>query len=283
MNIGVIGSEGVVGSAVSDGLERIGHNIFRHDIKLSTTIYDLMEFQPEICFICVPTPQLDDGSCDVSIVEEVVKSLAERQYNGIIAIKSTVEPGTTVRLHDRYRWHYDEHIYYYKRLKIAFVPEFLRERSAFHDFTEGHDLCIIGTLYEPQADYIFSKLQLAHGKYPEKFIHLSATEAEISKYYSNVFNALRVIFANAFYELCQKLGANYTEMKNAVVSRNTITDMYLDVNENLRGYAGVCLSKDCPAIANLAKRLGLDAKIFQTIVEDNELYRPTVPEGMRKK
>ena len=74
MNIGVVGL-GVVGSACKFGFEKNGHNVKVHDIKLETTIKDVLD--TEITFICVPTPEASDGSCDTSIVEGVVKEIMD--------------------------------------------------------------------------------------------------------------------------------------------------------------------------------------------------------------
>lgn len=264
MKIGVVG-HGVVGSAVASGMERLGHDVKVHDIKYNTSI-DIVKGS-EIVFICVPTPQKEDGECDTSIVEKTIESLFSYSvYYGIIAIKSTVPPGFTDKM--RHRFGSD---------RIVFVPEFLREKSAFYDFTEGHDICIVGSYNKEAADLIFK----AHGHYPKSFASLTPTEAELAKYFSNVFNALRVTFANGFYDVAKALGADYSKIKNALVKRPTIQDIYLDCNENWRGFAGVCLPKDTAAFAKLVEDLGVKARIFKTIVEDNKLYKPTVPDGMR--
>ena len=99
MNIGVVGV-GVVGGACKFGFELLGHNVSVHDIVLDTTIDDVLD--TEAVFICVPSPRADDGSCDVSIVEQVITDLKERDYKGILAIKSTVVPGTTESLAEKY-------------------------------------------------------------------------------------------------------------------------------------------------------------------------------------
>lgn len=276
MRIGIVGV-GVVGGAVKDGLERLGHEVFVHDKKLDTSIVDVLK--TDVCFICVPTPEKEDGSCDTRIVEGIVLLLSSHHYRGVVAIKSTVTPGTTERITKRViQASFDEqNDGEFIPLNICFVPEFLREKSAFYDFTEGHDVCVIGT----DCDNTFKKIKEAHGDYPQKFIKLSPTEAELCKYFSNVYNALRVTFANGFYDVCKKLGANYTAVKNAMANRPTLLDMYLDCNENFRGFAGVCLPKDTAAFSKLAESLGVEAQIFSTIVSDNKLYKPTVFEGMR--
>jgi UDPglucose 6-dehydrogenase len=272
MIIGVIG-HGVVGGAVAAGMRRLGHDVRIHDLKLGTDIDVVSE--SEIVFICVPTPQKADGSCHTGIVEDVVGQLIDGiGFKGIIAIKSTVTPGTTEKLAEKYGGKFPGR-------NIAFVPEFLREKSAFYDFTEGHDLLIVGTTNYGWSEETADKIIAAHGHYPTTVAKMSSTEAELAKYYSNVFNALRITFANGFFDVCNKLNANYTRIKNAMVQRPTIENFYLDVNDNFRGFAGVCLPKDTAAFAQLAFSLGVQASIFKSIVEDNKLYKPTVPQGMR--
>jgi UDPglucose 6-dehydrogenase len=263
MKIGVVGI-GVVGGAIKYGFEKLGHQVSFHDVAYDTKIEDVLD--TEICFVCVPTPSTDGGRCDTSIVEEVIRQLNDKHYNGIVAIKSTVEPGTTERLNE----------YFY--LSICFVPEFLRERCAVTDFMENHDVCIIGTKY----DEVYEKVKEAHGKYPRKFVKLTPTEAEFCKYFNNVYHAMLIIFANSFYELCKSFEVDYTKVKDAMVNRNHITDIYLDCNDNCRGFGGMCLPKDTKAIAYLCKRNGLDIDFFQTILNENDKYKITVYEGMRK-
>lgn len=263
MKIGIIGL-GVIGNACKYGFEKLGHEIKVHDIKYNTSLDDVLG--TEIVFICVPTPSLEDGSCDVSIVRKVVKELHENKFDGIIAIKSTVTPTTTSTLIDE------------TGLKLCFVPEFLRERCAISDFTENHDILAVGT----DDEKVFELIRKCHGNYPKSFVMLKPTEAELLKYYSNVFNAMKITFANEMYEICKKLNINYTLIKDSFIKRGTTKDVYLDVNENFRGYAGVCLPKDTKALDIFTKSLGLDLKLFETIENENNKFKKTVFDGMRK-
>jgi len=265
MNIGIAGL-GIIGSACKYGFEKLGHKVRFHDPKFSESKFEDL-LNAEIIYICVPTPSNEDGSCNVSIVQGVVDSLMKTNYQGVIAIKSTVEPGTTQALIEQY--HND---------KICFVPEFLRERCAFTDFTENHEVLAVGT----SSDEVYDKVVKSHGKYPNQYAKLSSTEAELLKYYSNIFNALRIIFANEMYEICKVLGADYTKVKDTFVMRGTAKDIYMDVNESFRGYGGVCLPKDTKAIDALVKKFGLDLKLFETIDKENDKFTTTVFEGMRK-
>lgn len=265
MQIGIIGL-GVVGEAVKNGLELIGHTVRPYDIKHAHTSLEHI-LATELTFICVPTPGAEDGACDTSVVEQVLRDLDARGYRGLITIKSTVVPGTTDRFQKQF-----------PTLRLAFCPEFLRERSAVMDFVERHDVCIIGA--SSQED--FEIIQRAHGRLPKNVFHMKPVEAEFAKYFSNVYNALRIIFANSFYEACQATGADYAAVKHALVHRENITDHYLDCNDNFRGFGGVCLPKDTRAFAAFVKSKGLDLKLFEAIVEENAKFKRTVPNGMRE-
>ena len=259
MKIGIIGL-GMVGKAIAHGFTRIGHDVISYDIKLpDTALADVL--LAELVFVCVPTPAKADGACDVSIVEKVVGELAEANYKGLVAIKSTVIPGTSQRLQEKH-----------PTLRIAFCPEFLREKAAYTDFVENHDLCVIGV----QGEDDYELIKVAHGSLPQNFANLSLTEAELCKYFSNVFNAMKIIFANEFYDMSEKLGVNYQKIKEAMVKRKTIEDVYLDVNKNFRGFGGNCLPKDTAAFAALANQLGLTNTIFGHIVEVNKKFKTTV-------
>jgi UDPglucose 6-dehydrogenase len=261
MKIGIIG-DGVVGGACGYGFRLLGHKVFVHDVKYNTNIDVVLKTQ--IVYVCVPTPQKEDGSCDVSIVVEVLQLLKEREYDGIVAIKSTVLPGTTEILKQQ------------TNLRICFVPEFLRERCAIADFTENHDVCIIGT--DSKDDY--EKIKECHGNFPQKFIHLDPTEAEFCKYFNNVYNAMLIVFANSFFEACKLKGADYTKVKNAVVERKHIHSHYLECNDNFRGFGGMCLPKDVAAMSHIMKDTPVN--FFSSLIEENNNYRVTVFDGMRK-
>jgi UDPglucose 6-dehydrogenase len=261
MKIGVIGV-GVVGGACKFGFELLGHDVLVHDIALQTKIEDVLE--TEIAFICVPTPMGEDGSCDTTIVEEVVRTLSQLNYNGIVAIKSTVVPGTTEKLRTE------------TGLNVCFVPEFLRERCAVTDFTENHDICIIGCNDNETYDII----KQCHGNLPEEFTKLTPTEAEFCKYFNNVYNAMLIIFANSFYEACKRVNVNYTNVKNAVIKRKHIHGNYLECNDNFRGFGGMCLPKDVSAMAGMMKDTDID--FFKNLLEENNKYKVTVFKGMRK-
>lgn len=263
MNIGIVGL-GIIGSALKYSFEKLGHTVKVHDLLLNTKLEELIDC--EIIYICVPTPSLCNGECNVSIVQSVVENLIDLNYQNQIAIKSTVEPGFTQSMIEKHC-----------NNNICFVPEFLRERCAISDFMENHDLLAIGSSDKKTIEVVKN----SHGKYPKNVIEMKPTEAELLKYYSNTLNALRIVFANEFYEICNVMNSDYNTIKEAYLMRNT-KDMYLDVNENFRGYAGVCLPKDTKAMAALCEKLNLDLKLFEVIDKENSKFKKTVFENMRE-
>lgn len=262
MIIGIIG-DGIVGSAVKFGFQKIGHRVITHDIKYNTDPKILID--AEIVYLCVPTPSKSNGDCDTSIVESCIKTLLSLGYRNPIVIKSTVPPGTTEYLANKYS------------ANISFVPEFLRERCAIYDFVEKHEILAIGS----KDGLSIRLIKESHGTLPKNIEIMSSTDAELLKYYSNVFNALRVIFANEMYEVSKFVGANYPAVKNAFLKHSKIPDIYLDVNENFRGYAGTCLPKDVKALAYLCEKNNLNLSLFLTIDKENDKFIKTVFEGMR--
>jgi len=252
VKIGIIG-HGMVGEVVNYGMRRIGHDTVVVDKKIAGTALKQV-LCTDLSFVCVPTPGKPDGSCDTSIVEEVVHELVRLQYCGEIVIKSTVTPGTTQRLRRE------------TLFRVSFCPEFLKEKSRFVDFVENHDVCIIGS---DHASY--ERIKDAHGSLPKQFVWMSPTEAEMAKYFSNCFNALRIVFANQFYDVCEAAGVDYASVKNAVVKRSNIGDHYLECSKNFRAFGGNCLPKDLQAFAKYAAQLELReaAAFFATILSLN--------------
>lgn len=253
MKIGIIG-RGTVGSAVYEGLEYLGHTMSFFDPKYEgSTLSDVLD--TEVVFISVPTDQVANGDCDVSIVDNVVNELAVNNYKGLVSIKSTVIPGTTDRLQRQY-----------PTLRMSMVPEFLRAKHALSDFVDNHDLLVVGTYNREDADILVE----LHGSFPAHTARVTPTEAEVIKYFNNVHHAMSVTFANIAYDVCGKLGANYINVYKAITKRECFNPAYLMANKNMRGYGGHCLPKDTSAWNNLIKNLGLPYNMIQSVIDDNE-------------
>jgi UDPglucose 6-dehydrogenase len=252
MKIGIVGV-GVVGETLEYGFKRLGHEVAVHDTRWPASNIEAV-LDSRIVFVCVPTPSLLGGGCDISIVEDVVRRLAVLAYQGLVAIKSTVVPGTTDMLLQSYG------------VRIAFCPEFLREKATYTDFYENHEVLITGTI-----SYLDSELLAeAHGHLPKAVVDMAPIEAELAKYFCNALNATRIIFANQFFEICEKLDADYTLIKNTVAKRASVGQHYLDCNHNFRGFGGACLPKDLAALAALVREQKMPAPLFEWLLEQNE-------------
>tara|TARA_E500000318_G_scaffold112057_1_gene133761 strand:+ start:16223 stop:17002 length:780 start_codon:yes stop_codon:yes gene_type:complete len=253
MKIGIIG-KGVVGTAIKKGFEYIDHTVKYHDIKHDTVIEDVLD--TEIIYICVGTPSTKDGSCDISAVLEVTEQLHRLKYKGVVAIKSTVKPGTTDKLKAKY-----------KDLELCFVPEFLRERCAYDDFVHNNSILIVGT----DKREVFELVEKSHGELPTHKLQSKVIEAELMKYFSNTYKAMRIIFANSFYKLAEHYNANYNVIKDAFLFHAVEEGHYLRVNKDFGlGYGGMCLPKDTKAMKNLVEEENLNLKIFEFLELENE-------------
>lgn len=256
MKISIIGL-GAVGKTVQTAFSAAQHDIYCFDKNQSD--YQSFEniLQSDCVFVCVPT-DLVDGRCDLTHVEEQIKRLSDFFYTGEIIIKSTVIPGTT-----------EKFINEFQDLKITFVPEFLRQDHALEDFTNSKIPVLIGT-HDPNSFLFVSKL---HQQFHQRSVHITPTEAELVKYFSNVFNSTRIVFANIFFEICSKIGVNYQNVLEAAINLPNIqNDHYLKCNKDMRGYAGKCLPKDIAAFSSFTKDLEITANLFDSVIKDNQRY-----------
>ena len=264
MKIGVIG-RGFVGGAITNGFENQGHEVLVHDTKLNTKIEDVLNAR--LLYICVPTPSSEDGSCNTDIVESVLEQLSELNYAGYVCVKSTIVPGTTERFRELF-----------SNLKISFVPEFLREKTAVEDFLYNNNVLVICSDYDEAIELV----KESHGILPTHTITMTPTEAELTKYFSNTYKAMRVTFANAFYNLCNAMGSDYDKVRDAFLFHGVGDGHYLRVNKEFGGFGGTCLPKDSKALAKLVDDLGLPMEVFKVIVSDNEIFTRTGQEGRQE-
>lgn len=251
--IGLLG-KGTVGTAVYEGLLSLGHDVRFYDPAYAESKFEDV-LSTECVFICVPTDQDANGDCNVTIVNAVVKQLSECNYKGLVAIKSTVVPGTSVRLQETY-----------PNLRMASVPEFLRAKTALADFVYNHDVLVVGTFNDQDADLV----EEIHGNLPKSVSRVHPTEAEVVKYFNNVHHSVSIIFANIAYEVCKRLNVDYNNVYETIIKRECFNPAYLKCNDNMRGFGGHCLPKDTSAWNNLVKQLGLEFELIQAALNDNE-------------
>ena len=215
----------------------------------------------DVAYIAVPTPMGDDGSCDLSIVEEVLGELPD---GFSVIIKSTVVPGTTERFHHEY-----------SNLKIAYSPEFLVERRHLEDFA-NQDLLVCGTHHAELAEKVFEHHRIAGVLKSDMVYHVTPTIAELVKYSKNFFYAIKVIYANQMYDICQSMDEDWNVIRDIITSeqRQPIGPTHLDpIFRTESGIRGKCLPKDTMALAVLAERLGVKYDFIDAIQSDNDKLR----------
>lgn len=233
-------------------------------------------------FICVPTPTGDNGECDTSIVEKVVMGIRDSaEKDAIIIIKSTIPPGTTRRIYEKY---------VKNNIDIVFCPEFLREKSANEDMYNA-EFTLIGTprydkVLADKLTYLFKNGLYKHKKrnFLQKILNRKNDfrvyfegfeELELFKYTINTFLATKIIFFNEINELCDKIGVDYNNVKTLFKLEPRIGDYGTEVPGNgnrFYGYFLKCLPKEVKAMIYLRNSLDLSNEFMKCIDSRNEYF-----------
>jgi UDPglucose 6-dehydrogenase len=215
-----------------------------------------------VIFIAVGTPSRDDGSADLSAVEEVAREVAK--YMGgykVVVVKSTVPVGTSRKLKKLIRDHQIRPVPF----DIVSNPEFQREGSAIEDFMRPDRVTIgaesqqaIATMKE-----IYSALYLIE----TPFVITSLETAEMIKYAANAFLATKVTFINEIANLCEYAGADVLHVARAMGLDGRIGKKFLHPGP---GYGGSCFPKDTRALLRMAEDRGYPFKVLNSVIEVNE-------------
>lgn len=273
MNIGIIG-QGFVGNAVYQKFKNY-YDVLTYDLDESKSNSNVNEIirKCENIFLCLPTPMYWDGSCNTSIVENVLAGIdlttdnLETERN--IIIKSTIPPGTTERWNQRF-----------ESLNIVFNPEFLTERNAIKDY-ENQNRIILGGVRPATTELkrVFSKVfPKAH------IIKTDSTHAEMVKYLTNTFLSVKVSFANEIYQLCERLGIDYDKVVEYATYDERLGKSHWNVpgHDGDFGFGGHCFPKDLNALLHLTEKLGTINNVLCATNETNNNVRKNRDwEGMK--
>lgn len=247
------------------GLEPIvERNVYYKRLSFTTDIKMAVE-ECDVVFIAVGTPPAEDGSADLQYVEEVARDIG-KYMNGykVIVDKSTVPIGTGQRVKGWVREELEKRKVSYE-FDVVSNPEFLREGSAVHDFTHP-DRVVIGTESERAMDImkqVYSVLYLNE----TPFVETNIETAEMIKYASNAFLAMKITFINEVANLCEKVGADVQDVARAMGRDGRISPKFLNPGP---GYGGSCFPKDTLALAEIGKQYGSPITLIEQTVKANE-------------
>lgn len=239
--------------------EMVSHNVRRKRLEFTTSLKDGVE-KSDIIFIAVGTPTGAEGEADLSMVLSVAKEIGQAM-NGykIIVDKSTVPVGTAAKVKAVIE----------KETKHPFDvvsnPEFLKEGVALEDFMRPERV-VIGADSE-QAGQAMKELYAPFVLNGNPILLMNTKSAEITKYACNAFLATKISFANEIANLCDKVGANYEDVRNGMGTDSRIGKKFLYAGI---GYGGSCFPKDVRALIKTAKDVGTPIRIIEVVEEVNE-------------
>lgn len=221
--------------------------------------------QCDVALVAVFTPHKNDGSLDISIVEEVIDWIK----CPLIIIKSALHPGTVDRLVEK------------TGKRIAVSVEYVGEgnypvhfwKYPHQEDPRMHQMLVVGgkdDVAEEAAQVLWRRLS------PDIKIHkVSALEAEIVKLIENSYPAMKVTFMNAMLSVAEKSGSSFIRMHQAWNSDPRTDSMHVRAVSHERGWDSKCWNKDCPALAAYARSIGANdmSEIMETIIKVNEDHK----------
>jgi len=238
--------------------EMVKRNVVDNRLFFSTDLHGAVE-KAEIIFICVGTPSKDNGETDLSFVEDAAKGIA-KSINGykIVVNKSTVPVGTG----DFVRKVIEKNKTHNTDFNVVSNPEFLREGSAIVDALSP-DRIIIGA----STKQVAVKLLELYASIGKPMLITDVYSAEIIKYASNSFLAMKISFINAMADICELTGANITDVTKGVGYDSRIGHAFLNAG---LGFGGSCFPKDIQSLVHTAERFSYDFKLLKDVLDINE-------------
>jgi len=204
--------------------------------------------------VCVPTPEAEDGTCDMSAVYDVVGKIKETTP---ILIKSTISLQGWQELKTRFPEH-----------RLCFSPEFLRAANFMNDVKDLDNVILSGDTEYWRDQYSYN--------WPNVRIYVVDPEEAIAiKYFRNAFLATKVSFFNEIYDFCKAYDINFDQVQKGVTADNRIGEShsYVWPEEGTRGWGGYCFPKDTSALLKMAEEKNLNLNTLEAAVEYNKKIR----------
>lgn len=262
-SVGIIGI-GFVGDALLES--------FRNKQNLEVKAFDkykkigTLENTLDTSAIFLALPTLYDEashSYDKSALHEVCARLADVKYQGLVVIKSTVEPGTTEALHAKWG------------LRFVHNPEFLTARTAREDF-ENQSHIVLGRGPGLSEEDLAPLRRFYQLHYPSAQISVCLSgESEAMKSMVNTFYAVKVQMFNEFYLYCQGMGIDYDNVRDLMLRNGWINPMHTAVPgpDGKLSYGGACFPKDTKALLAEMQRIGSPHEVLEACTREREQMR----------
>jgi UDPglucose 6-dehydrogenase len=246
------------------GLEELFARALSHDlISLHSDNHEAVR-GADVIFLALPTPPDGDGRADLSILESAVRDLAPSLgSSAILAVKSTVPVGTNALL----RRILDDAAC---SASVVSNPEFLSEGSAVEDFLKAERI-VIGADIAADADV----LRRLYGGLRATIVVTDPVSAELTKYAANAYLATRLTFFNAVSNLAEEVGADVTQVLQAVGLDRRIGPHFMRPGP---GYGGSCFPKDTSALLTIAGDVGYAFPLLESVISTNDLQRSRIVE-----
>lgn len=223
-----------------------------------TTDYEAAYRNADAIFIGVGTPEKPDGSADLSYVATVARQIAESVvHDCLVVVKSTVPIGTN----DKVEQFIKDSLINDVKVEVASNPEFLAQGTAVRDTLHAARV-IIGT-ESPEAEVLLKEI---YEPFKLPIVSVNRRSAEMIKYASNDFLALKISYMNDIANLCELVGANIEDVAKGMSYDRRIGDRFLNAGI---GYGGSCFPKDTKALKYLARQNGYELKTVEAAVDVN--------------
>jgi len=254
--------------------ELVHQNMAKGRLFFSTSLADHLDC--DAVFIAVGTPPGEDGSADVSHVLKVASETGKYMTHPLlVVVKSTVPVGTTMKVKQVIREELDR-----RKVNIRFYigsnPEFLKEGSAVDDFMKP-DRIIVG-VEEEEATRIFEKLYKPFLLNGHPFLVMDIASCEMTKYAANAMLASRISFMNEIANLCDRVGADISQVRKGIGSDPRIGPRFIYAGP---GYGGSCFPKDVKALIRLAEEVDYSMEILKAVDRVNEKQKKLLLEKIQ--
>ena len=224
-----------------------------------TTDYKKAYKDADFIFIGVGTPERKDGSANLDYVFNVAKQIAQSiEKDCIVVVKSTVPIGTN----DEVEQYIKENLKHNVNIEVASNPEFLAQGTAVRDTLHASRI-VIGT----ESKFAEEKMLDLYKNFNLPIVSTNRRSAEMIKYASNDFLALKISYMNDIANLCEVVGANVEDVAKGMSYDNRIGDKFLKAG---CGYGGSCFPKDTKALHFLAQQGGYELKTVKAAIEVNK-------------